>query len=317
MIRVPGRVCCPLLPPVCLVTGLDDVGCGEPAQRHSSDIVTVRQHRRLLDQRGQGCVQRTVGVLQGPDQRLAGYLAPKSVGAEQDQVAGLQSCRWAAAGDRRPQHAAQTAGQAGVRPRGFAPARAHVADVRVVTGPRVHLPATHQVKTAISDMRPVDCAVLDHRQYRCGAWRDQRMLAAAEPQYRIVGLANALQHEVLRIGQRLACSTKQRLAYVDHQLRGSFTARVAAKTVGKPEQECFGAAEEQAAVLVGMSATMALVAQGVGGAIGGIFAPAKVILGCSTVGADEGTAMRRSLAYGMAILAILAVVTGAVFLAQR
>jgi lactate permease len=79
----------------------------------------------------------------------------------------------------------------------------------------------------------------------------------------------------------------------------------------------FGTLQEQAAVLVGMSVTLALVAQGVGGAIGGIFAPAKVILGCSTVGADEGTTMRRSLAYGVAILAILAVVTGAVFLAQR
>jgi L-lactate permease len=62
---------------------------------------------------------------------------------------------------------------------------------------------------------------------------------------------------------------------------------------------------------------LALAAQGVGGAIGGIFAPAKVILGCSTVGADEGTTMRRSLAYGMAILAILAMATAAVFLAQR
>jgi lactate permease len=79
----------------------------------------------------------------------------------------------------------------------------------------------------------------------------------------------------------------------------------------------FGTLQEQAAVLVGMSATLALAAQGVGGAIGGMFAPTKVILGCSTVGADEGTAMRRTLAYGIAILAVLALVTGAVFLAQR
>jgi lactate permease len=79
----------------------------------------------------------------------------------------------------------------------------------------------------------------------------------------------------------------------------------------------FGTLQEQAAILAGMSVTLALAAQGVGGAIGGIFAPAKVILGCSTVGADEGTTMRRSLAYGMAILAILAMATAAVFLAQR
>jgi lactate permease len=79
----------------------------------------------------------------------------------------------------------------------------------------------------------------------------------------------------------------------------------------------FGRFQEQAAVLVGMSVTLALAAQGVGGAIGGIFAPAKVILGCSTVGADEGTTMRRSLAYGLAILTILAVVTAVAYLAQK
>ncbi len=79
----------------------------------------------------------------------------------------------------------------------------------------------------------------------------------------------------------------------------------------------FGTLQEQAAVLVGMSVTLALAAQAVGGAIGGIFAPAKVILGCSTVDADESATMRKSLAYGIAILAVLAAVTGVVFLVQR
>ena len=58
----------------------------------------------------------------------------------------------------------------------------------------------------------------------------------------------------------------------------------------------FGVLQEQTALLVGMSATLALTAQALGGALGGIFAPTKVILGCATVNADESAALRKSLA---------------------
>ncbi|MFN2186357.1 MAG: L-lactate permease [Anaerolineae bacterium] len=68
----------------------------------------------------------------------------------------------------------------------------------------------------------------------------------------------------------------------------------------------FGVLQEQTALLVGMSATLALTAQALGGALGGIFAPTKVILGCATVKADESVALRKTLAYGLAILAIMA-----------
>ncbi|HEY76077.1 MAG TPA: L-lactate permease [Thermoflexia bacterium] len=67
----------------------------------------------------------------------------------------------------------------------------------------------------------------------------------------------------------------------------------------------FGALQERVAALVGMSPLLALAAQTAGGAIGGMFAPAKVIVGCAPVEADEGATMRKTMTYGMVILGTL------------
>jgi lactate permease len=69
----------------------------------------------------------------------------------------------------------------------------------------------------------------------------------------------------------------------------------------------FGALQERVAGLVGMSPLLALAAQTAGGAIGSMFAPAKVIVGCAPVEADEGTTMRKVMVYGVVILGVLAV----------
>ncbi len=74
----------------------------------------------------------------------------------------------------------------------------------------------------------------------------------------------------------------------------------------------FGLLQEQVAMLVGTSPLLALAAQTAGGAIGGMFAPAKVIVGCAPAGADEGATMRKTMAYGAAILVVLAVVTAGI-----
>jgi len=68
----------------------------------------------------------------------------------------------------------------------------------------------------------------------------------------------------------------------------------------------FGALQERVATLVGMDPLLALAAQTAGGAIGGMFAPAKVIVGCAPVEADEGVTMRKTMGYGVAILGALA-----------
>jgi len=75
----------------------------------------------------------------------------------------------------------------------------------------------------------------------------------------------------------------------------------------------FGGLQQHVAALVGVSPLIILAAQTAGGAVGSLFAPAKVIVGCSTVGlgGKEGPVLRTAMRYGLAIVAGLAVATGA------
>jgi lactate permease len=75
----------------------------------------------------------------------------------------------------------------------------------------------------------------------------------------------------------------------------------------------FAAMQEQTAVILGLNPLIILAAQTAGGAIGALFAPAKVIVGCSTVnlGGREGEVLRDAILYGMAILALICLVTWA------
>jgi lactate permease len=82
----------------------------------------------------------------------------------------------------------------------------------------------------------------------------------------------------------------------------------------------FGGLQQRVATLIGVSPLIILAAQTAGGAIGSMFAPAKVIVGCSTVelGGQEGPVLRATLRYGLAIVASLALVTGAaIYLCSR
>jgi len=80
----------------------------------------------------------------------------------------------------------------------------------------------------------------------------------------------------------------------------------------------FAGLQQQVAALIGVSPLIILAAQTAGGAIGSLFAPAKVIVGCSTVEAEEGPALRAVMRYGLAIVAGLALATGvAIYLYGR
>ncbi len=80
----------------------------------------------------------------------------------------------------------------------------------------------------------------------------------------------------------------------------------------------FGSLQQQVAALIGVSPLIILAAQTAGGAIGSLFAPAKVIVGCSTVEAEEGPALQAVMRYGLAIVAGLALATGvAIYLYGR
>lgn len=62
----------------------------------------------------------------------------------------------------------------------------------------------------------------------------------------------------------------------------------------------FAVLQQNAASLLNLSVPLILGAQTAGGALGSVLAPAKVIVGCSTVGlaGEEGVVMRKLLAYG-------------------
>ncbi|MCA9969812.1 MAG: L-lactate permease [Anaerolineales bacterium] len=79
----------------------------------------------------------------------------------------------------------------------------------------------------------------------------------------------------------------------------------------------FGQLQQQTATALAISVPLILAAQTAGGAIGSLFAPAKVIVGCSTVsGSDEGRVLRLATLYGLAIVLIVGLVTlGIVWLA--
>jgi lactate permease len=71
----------------------------------------------------------------------------------------------------------------------------------------------------------------------------------------------------------------------------------------------FGDLQQSVAALIGVSPLVILAAQTAGGAIGSAFAPAKIIVGCSTVETEEGLVLRAVMRYDLAIVAGLAVTT--------
>ena len=71
----------------------------------------------------------------------------------------------------------------------------------------------------------------------------------------------------------------------------------------------FAVLQMKTADLLGLSVPLILGAQTAGGALGSVLAPAKVIVGCSTVGltGKEGAVMRKLLLYGAITVGIVAI----------
>ena len=76
----------------------------------------------------------------------------------------------------------------------------------------------------------------------------------------------------------------------------------------------FGVLQQQTAELAGISVAVILAAQTTGGALGSMIAPAKIIVGCSTVGLSgkEGPVLKATLKYGLIITSLIGLVTWAV-----
>jgi len=77
----------------------------------------------------------------------------------------------------------------------------------------------------------------------------------------------------------------------------------------------FGVLQQSTAQLMNLSVPLILAAQTAGGSLGSVLAPAKVIVGCSTVGLSgkEGEVMRKLLGYGMITLLTVAVSAWVIF----
>ena len=73
----------------------------------------------------------------------------------------------------------------------------------------------------------------------------------------------------------------------------------------------FGVLQQETAQLAGLSMALTLAAQTTGGALGSMIAPAKILVGCSTVGLSgkEGPVLKTTLRYGLAITGIIGAVT--------
>ena len=73
----------------------------------------------------------------------------------------------------------------------------------------------------------------------------------------------------------------------------------------------FGVLQQETAQLAGISVALMLAAQTTGGAIGSMIAPAKILVGCSTVGLSgkEGPVLKATLRYGLIITGIIGIIT--------
>jgi lactate permease len=73
----------------------------------------------------------------------------------------------------------------------------------------------------------------------------------------------------------------------------------------------FAGLQKQTAVLLNLTVPVILAAQTTGGSLGGMIAPAKLIIGCSTAGlaGKEGVVMKKVLSYGLIIPLIIGVIT--------
>lgn len=73
----------------------------------------------------------------------------------------------------------------------------------------------------------------------------------------------------------------------------------------------FGALQQETATLLGLSIPVILAGQTAGASLGSVLAPAKIIVGCSTVGlgGEEGPVIRRMLTLGLIPVIFVAVVT--------
>ncbi len=73
----------------------------------------------------------------------------------------------------------------------------------------------------------------------------------------------------------------------------------------------FGALQQETATLLALSVPIVLAGQTAGASVGSVLAPAKIVVGCSTVGlgGQEGPVIRRMLLLGLIPVVFVAIAT--------
>ena len=126
----------------------------------------------------------------------------------------------------------------------------------------------------------------------------------------MVGMAATMEHAGMTY---LLASGIARVAGLAFPLVSPFIGVLGAFMTGSNTNSnvIFGGLQQQVATLIGISPLVILAAQTSGAAIGSVFAPAKIIVACSTVdlGGKESEALGATMRYGLAIVAGLALLT--------
>jgi lactate permease len=127
----------------------------------------------------------------------------------------------------------------------------------------------------------------------------------------MVGMAVVMSHAGMT--NLLAQGLSQSVGKVFYPAVAPFLGALGAFITGSNNNSnvLFAALQMRTAELLGLSTTLILAAQTAGGSLGSVLAPAKVIVGCSTVGLgdNEGVVMRPVLLYGIFPILLVAVLT--------
>lgn len=129
--------------------------------------------------------------------------------------------------------------------------------------------------------------------------------------FSMVGIAMIMAHTQMTgiLAQGISQSVNQNL----FPLISPFIGAIGAFITGSSTNSIvlFAALQMRTAELLGLSVPLILAAQSAGGALGGMMAPAKVILGCATVGLEkkEGEVIGKILIYGMGLVGLIGVLT--------
>ena len=130
----------------------------------------------------------------------------------------------------------------------------------------------------------------------------------------MVGMAVIMQHTGMT--NLLALGLSQGVGQAYYPLLSPLIGALGAFITGSNSNSnaLFVVLQKNTAELLGLNVPMIMAAQTAGAALGSVMAPAKVIVGCSTVGLGgrEGQVIRKMLVYGILLILILAVMTAVI-----